>query len=120
MSLMLWSQSYLSNIKLSLIVRELIGRGLMVGIANTIFFLFVISTMNSDPLKIFSQRLVELRKLRGWSQERLALESGLARSYISGVERGIRNISLINIYKLAETLEIEPSELLKKTSNEPL
>jgi DNA-binding XRE family transcriptional regulator len=49
-----------------------------------------------DPQKVFGARLVELRKQRGWSQEQLALESGIARSYLGGVERGQRNIVLVN------------------------
>lgn len=63
-------------------------------------------------LQKFGQRLAVLRKQRGWSQERLALESGLARSYLGGVERGQRNIALLNILRLARTLECEPSVLL--------
>lgn len=63
-------------------------------------------------LKKFGQRLALLRKERGWSQERLALESGLARSYLGGVERGQRNIALLNILRLARSLECEPSQLL--------
>ena len=65
-----------------------------------------------DPKLQFGIRLTELRKKKGWSQEVLALESGLARSYVGGVERGQRNISLINICRLAETLGVEPAELL--------
>lgn len=63
-------------------------------------------------LQKFDRRLALLRKERGWSQERLALESGLARSYLGGVERGQRNIALLNILRLARSLECEPSELL--------
>lgn len=62
-------------------------------------------------LQNFGRRLALLRKERGWSQERLALESGLARSYLGGVERGQRNIALLNILRLARSLECEPSEL---------
>ena len=53
-----------------------------------------------------------LRKERGWSQEQLALQSGLARSYLGGVERGQRNIALENIFRLAKTLELRPSVLM--------
>ena len=60
----------------------------------------------------FGRCLAELRKARGWSQERLALESGLARSYLGGVERGQRNIALLNILKLARTLGCHPGVLL--------
>lgn len=69
--------------------------------------------MATDPLMLFGQRLVELRKIKGWSQERLALESGVARSYLSGVERGKRNIAVLNIYRLTEVLEVTPSTLLE-------
>lgn len=70
--------------------------------------------MSADPLVLFGHRLIELRKAKGWSQERLALESGLARSYVGGVERGQRNIALLNIFKLAETLGVEAGELLAR------
>lgn len=69
--------------------------------------------MLQDPLIQFGRRLAHLRKMRGWSQEHLALESGLARSYVGGIERGQRNLSLRNICLLATTLEIPPSELLR-------
>jgi transcriptional regulator with XRE-family HTH domain len=69
--------------------------------------------MASDPRKKFGERLARLRKQRHWSQERLALESGIARSYLGGVERGQRNIALLNICKLAATLGVPPAELLR-------
>jgi transcriptional regulator with XRE-family HTH domain len=68
--------------------------------------------MDYHPLELIGKHLVELRKAKAWSQERLALESGLARSYIGGIERGQRNLALINICILAETLEVTPSEML--------
>ena len=64
-------------------------------------------------LQIFGRRLAALRKERGWSQERLALESGLARSYLGGVQRGQRNIAVLNILRLARTLKCDPGELLR-------
>jgi transcriptional regulator with XRE-family HTH domain len=57
-------------------------------------------------LKQFGQRLVQLRRIKGWSQEHLAQESGLHRTYIGAVERGEQNISLKNISKLAHALQI--------------
>ncbi len=66
---------------------------------------------------MFGLRLVEIRKEKGLSQEKLALESGIARSYLSGVERGKRNIALKNIYKLAETLDVTASTLLEQPKN---
>lgn len=68
--------------------------------------------MHFDPRKLFGNHLVELRKARGWSQEKLALESGLARSYVGGIERGERNIALLNICVLANTLGVSPAEML--------
>lgn len=68
--------------------------------------------MEYDPLKLFGSHLAALRKKLGWSQEKLAFESGLARSYVGGIERGQRNIALVNICVLAETLGVAPSEML--------
>jgi len=61
--------------------------------------------------KRFGERVRELRKRKGLSQESLALACDLDRSYIGGVERGERNISLINIYKIAEALGAKAKEL---------
>ncbi len=68
--------------------------------------------MSDDPRVLFGRRLAELRRAKSWSQEKLALESGLARSYLGGVERGQRNIALLNICKLADTLGVPPAELM--------
>ena len=71
------------------------------------------STVPNPVLLQFAARLIELRKAKGISQERLAMEAGVGRSYLSGVERSLRNISLVNIAKLASALGLEPYELLK-------
>ncbi|MDX1914029.1 MAG: helix-turn-helix transcriptional regulator [Methylophilus sp.] len=68
--------------------------------------------VESEILAAFGKNLALLRRRKGWSQEKLALESGIARSYLSGVERGQRNIALLNISLLAKTLEIHLSELM--------
>ena len=62
--------------------------------------------MPEDPRVLFGRKLAQVRKLKGWSQEQLALETGIARSYLSGVERGQRNVALLNICKLAHTLQV--------------
>lgn len=59
----------------------------------------------------FGARVREIRNAKALSQEGLALACGLDRTYIGGVERGERNISLINIHKIAEALDISPTEL---------
>jgi transcriptional regulator with XRE-family HTH domain len=61
--------------------------------------------------KHFGERVRELRKQKGLSQESLALACDLDRTYIGGVERGERNISLINIHKIARAIGVPPSEL---------
>lgn len=62
--------------------------------------------------KHFGERVRELRKKKGISQEELALACDLDRTYIGGVERGERNISLINIHIIATALGVPAKELL--------
>jgi transcriptional regulator with XRE-family HTH domain len=69
--------------------------------------------VEKDTRVLFGQRLRQLRKKAGLSQEALAHESGLDRSYVGSVERGEYNISLLNICLLAEALNVPPHELLK-------
>ena len=64
-------------------------------------------------LTLFGERVRVLRQSRGLSQEALALAAGLDRTYIGGVERGERNISLLNIQKIAQALGVSPADLLK-------
>jgi transcriptional regulator with XRE-family HTH domain len=59
----------------------------------------------------FGRRLKTLRKNLGYSQEVLAEIAGLHRTYVGGVERGERNISLTNIWRIADALGVPPSEL---------
>jgi transcriptional regulator with XRE-family HTH domain len=65
--------------------------------------------MPMNILQDFGLRLKELRLRMNLSQEMLALRSGLDRTYIGGVERGIRNISIKNIEILCNTLDIDIS-----------
>ncbi len=64
-----------------------------------------------DARKQFGKRLAAQPEAKGWSQEALALESGIAHSYLGGVERGQRNIVLVNICRLAEALSLKPLAL---------
>lgn len=52
------------------------------------------------------RRIRDLRRVRGFSQEALALESGLDRTYINSVENGRRNLSIINLEKIAISLRV--------------
>jgi transcriptional regulator with XRE-family HTH domain len=59
----------------------------------------------------FGKRVRQLRTEKGLSQEALALACDLDRSYIGGVERGERNVSLVNIQKIATALGVPMREL---------
>lgn len=61
--------------------------------------------------KAFGDRIRALRSKQGLSQEEFAHEIGLDRTYIGGVERGERNVSLDNIHRIASALDVSPSEL---------
>ena len=63
-------------------------------------------------LVVIGQNLKKARLAKGWSQEELSFESGLHRTYVGGIERGERNVSLLNIEKLAKALNVEINALL--------
>ena len=71
--------------------------------------------MNSNrdlQLRAFGAAVRSLRKELGLSQEELAHRCELDRTYIGGVERGERNVSLLNIHAIAKALEIAVSDLM--------
>lgn len=67
---------------------------------------------SSDPRTSFGKQVRKLRLERGLSQEKLAELANLHRNYVGGVERGERNIALLNIVALARALRIKPAKLL--------
>lgn len=70
---------------------------------------------NKNPWLIkFGENIRNIRLERGLSQEKLAELSGLDRTYIGGIERGERNIAVINIIKIASALKVEIDELFSK------
>ena len=63
-------------------------------------------------LKKIGQNIRKARREKGMSQESLALAADLDRSYVGGVERGERNISVVNMKKIADALEVSASILI--------
>ena len=57
----------------------------------------------------------QARAEKGWSQEKLANEADLNRTYVSAVERAEQNMSVDNIYRLAQALEVPAWQLLKES-----
>jgi transcriptional regulator with XRE-family HTH domain len=76
------------------------------------------AVMNNPFLKTFGIRIKTLRLQKGFSQEQLGLIAELDRTYISGIEHGLRNVSLINLERLAVALNVEPAELLNFSEHE--
>jgi transcriptional regulator with XRE-family HTH domain len=68
---------------------------------------------NHILLKKFGDRVQSLRNQAGISQEKLAEMAEMHRTYISGIERGERNVSLINIIRLANALNVSVSKLME-------
>jgi transcriptional regulator with XRE-family HTH domain len=71
------------------------------------------ATPLSSATRTFGERVRARRHELGWSQERLADACGLHWTFIGQVERGRRNITLHNILKVAQALEIDPGELVR-------
>jgi len=63
--------------------------------------------------KQFGIKVRELRKERGYSQERFASECGLHRTYIGCIERGEKNITINNIEKIAKALKVKIAKLFE-------
>jgi transcriptional regulator with XRE-family HTH domain len=64
--------------------------------------------------KQLGERVRALREKRKWSQEDLAHESGLARSFTGAIERGEKDLRLSTLVKLANTFGVEIRELFKR------
>jgi len=69
--------------------------------------------MKSKLLINFGNRVRELRKLKSFSQEELAYRANLHRTYIGMIERAEKNITLINIQKIAKALDVKIKDLFE-------
>lgn len=62
-------------------------------------------------LMTIGDNIRKYRKIKDWSQEELAFECGLHRTYIGAVERGERNITVLNLIKIKDKLEVRLQDL---------
>ncbi|WBO83616.1 helix-turn-helix domain-containing protein [Hymenobacter yonginensis] len=69
--------------------------------------------MGGEPITAFGLSIKQLRKARGMSQEVLADEAKLDRTYISQLETGSKQPSLTTIFRLAAAMSLQPSDLLR-------
>lgn len=72
-----------------------------------------IKAKSSILVPVLGERVRERRAEKGWSQDELGHEAGLDRTYIGGIERGERNVTLLTVERIAEALGVEPVELLR-------
>ncbi|MDF0750819.1 helix-turn-helix domain-containing protein [Marinobacter sp. 71-i] len=68
--------------------------------------------MGSPVCEAFGRNLRAIRKAKGFSQERLAYDAGIDRSYVGKIERGMVNITIEKIYVFAELLQCSPKDLI--------
>jgi transcriptional regulator with XRE-family HTH domain len=71
-----------------------------------------------DIREVFARNLRKLRQARGLSQEALADQAGIDRTYVSALERGIYSATIDMVDKLAKALGVEPGILLNRTTTE--
>ena len=69
--------------------------------------------METEYLKKFRRRIRELRQETGLSQEKFALKIDMDRTYFASVETGKRNVSLLNIKKIADGLSVSMATLFE-------
>lgn len=67
-----------------------------------------------DVVQLLGRNVRLCRKAKGMTQEQLALEAGMERSYVSDLERGMRNPSVRALGRLADALGVDPSTLLSQ------
>ncbi|MBM3099355.1 helix-turn-helix transcriptional regulator [Gluconobacter cerinus] len=69
-----------------------------------------------DMKRLVGKNFARLRQEKGLTQEQVEERSGFSQQYLSGLERGHRNPTVVTLYELAQALETTPVEFLKPTS----
>lgn len=67
---------------------------------------------NKNILQIFAQNVQKLRLQKGWSQDELGNKADLHRTYIGSIERHERNVSLLNVERIANAFGVDVKDLL--------
>ena len=72
-----------------------------------------------DMRKVVGLNVLRLRRERGISQEELSFRSGFGRAYLSGLETGKRNPTVVSLWEIAQALDAKPVDLLQEVQAEP-
>lgn len=76
------------------------------------------NTKNAS-LVILGENIRRFREARGLSQEQLAFEAGLDRTYVGGAERGERNLTILSALKISRALNVKLTQLVEGTDHDP-
>lgn len=71
-----------------------------------------------DMRRLVGRNLARLRKEKGLTQEQLEERSGFSQQYLSGLERGLRNPTVVSLYQIAQALGVSHVELVKPDGEE--
>lgn len=74
------------------------------------------SDVDRSFLRHLGDRIRRFRETKGWSQDEFAFRCGLHRTYVGAVERGERNVSVLNLQKIAASLDISLADLFISSS----
>ena len=66
-----------------------------------------------DMRKLVGRNVKKFRLAKGLTQEELAIKAGFPQQYISGLERGLRNPTIISVYEIAQALGVSHLDLLR-------
>lgn len=85
---------------------------LTTNVNNAILHYWSISMTTDERVVAFGQRVREVRKAKGISQEKLAELAGIDRSYMGNIERGEKNASLKKVYEICDALDVKIQDII--------
>lgn len=72
-----------------------------------------VDSLRMDMRKLVGRNFARIRRRKGLTQEEIEVRSGFSQQYLSGLERGLRNPTIITLYELAQALSVDAVELIK-------